>query len=720
MSVNKRRPGLGTFVLIGFALGILCGLFFGEMAGVLEPFGRAYVRLLQMAIIPYIMVSLIAGLGRLNPQQASRIALSGVAALLLILGIGIICVLLVPLAYPDWEAASYFSSSLAKSAKELDFVNLFIPANPFRSLADTIVPAIVLFSIVLGIAVMTSERKAPLVTLFVSLEDALMNVSRFVVKLAPIGIFAIAADAAGTLDVAAFGKLQVHIWSYLLLWAICFFVLLPGLLVALTPIRYREFFAAFRIPFVAAFVTGSVLVVLPMMVEEVRKLLESHDLADEETGAAVDVLIPATFNFPSIAMILGLSFVLFSGWYAGTPVSVDRYPLFAPVGLLVAFGGSNLALPFLLDLFRLPADMFDLFLAASVITNLFRTALSAMSLAVITLLAVCMIKKVVTLRATRLAAAFALLVLGVPLLLKTSGIIMDLVIPHEYQGYSTFISRGLINDDVEVRNADYQVGLPVSNEAPNRLARIGASEWLRVGYTPDTLPWAFQNNRGRVVGFDMEILHRLASEFGVGIEMMRVEPGQVGHALASNQIDIYASGLMIDALRVRNFSISHPYSEVTLGLLVEDHRRREFESVDKLSGMDATKFAVLQSPSLLRALELSVPGQQFLHVDSPRDFLEGELPQIDALFMSAEAASAWTLVFPNYSAVIRKPGRSIPIVFGLPQSDATFRSFVDTWIQSSKALGVMDTAYDRWILGLETVERRPRWSIIRDVLHWVD
>ena len=146
MSVIKRRPGLGTFVLIGFALGILCGLFFGEMAGVLEPFGRAYVRLLQMAIIPYIMVSLIAGLGRLNPQQASRIALSGVAALLLILGIGIICVLLVPLAYPDWEAASYFSSSLAKSAKELDFVNLFIPANPFRSLADTIVPAIVLFS----------------------------------------------------------------------------------------------------------------------------------------------------------------------------------------------------------------------------------------------------------------------------------------------------------------------------------------------------------------------------------------------------------------------------------------------------------------------------------------------------------------------------------------------------------------------------------------------
>ena len=53
---KKRRPGLGTLVLIGFGLGIACGLFFGEIAVVFEPVGRAYIRLLQMAVIPYIMV----------------------------------------------------------------------------------------------------------------------------------------------------------------------------------------------------------------------------------------------------------------------------------------------------------------------------------------------------------------------------------------------------------------------------------------------------------------------------------------------------------------------------------------------------------------------------------------------------------------------------------------------------------------------------------------
>jgi Na+/H+-dicarboxylate symporter len=65
MAIASRRPGLGTLVLTGFALGIFCGLFFGEMAAALNPIGRAYIRLLQMAIVPYITVSLIACPGRI-------------------------------------------------------------------------------------------------------------------------------------------------------------------------------------------------------------------------------------------------------------------------------------------------------------------------------------------------------------------------------------------------------------------------------------------------------------------------------------------------------------------------------------------------------------------------------------------------------------------------------------------------------------------------------
>ena len=85
----------------------------------------------------------------------------------------------------------------------------------------------------------------------------------------------------------------------LLLWAMFFFFLLPGLLIALTPVRYRELFRECRIVFVTAFVTGSTLVVsaglspreadvrLPdlssrlrrLMVFQIRKLDEAETLA---------------------------------------------------------------------------------------------------------------------------------------------------------------------------------------------------------------------------------------------------------------------------------------------------------------------------------------------------------------------------------------------------------------------------------------------------------
>jgi len=716
---NKWRPGLGALVLTGFVLGIACGLFFGEMASVFADVGRAYIRLLQMAIIPYITVSLIAGLGRLTPAQASRIAVWGGAVLLTILASGMVIVLVSPLAYPDWEAASYFSSSLLSSTDSVDFVNLYITANPFDALANTIVPAVVLFSIVMGVAVMVSERKAPVLELLASLDEALMNITRFMVKLAPIGIFAISANAAGTLDIADFDKLQIFIWTYLLLWAVFFFLLLPGLLIALTPVRYREIFAAFRIPFITAFVTGSVLVVLPMLIEGINTLLEKHDLADEETDAAVDVLIPTTFNFPSIAMLLVLSFVPFAGWYAGNPLSAEQYPQFATVGLFVAFGGSNIALPFLLDMFRLPADMFQLFLVANVVTNFFFASLSAMNLVILTVLTMFLIKRRIKFVPVFMALLLVIGVVGVPFLLKGQGSLIERVLPHEYTGYRDFVSRELTTSPVKVRSADYsKEAEPV--QVPSHLERIEAQGLLRVGYSADALPWVFRNASGETVGFDMELMHQLARDLDVGLELVLLEKDSVQHALSSGQIDIYASGLMMDTQLARDHSISDPYTKVTLGLLVEDHRRQEFESIDKLRGDTDNEFAVLNSPSLERSLRSALPELEFTGVDSPRAFLRGEMDGIDALVMSAEAASAWTLVYPGFAAIVPTPSsRQIPLVFALPDDDA-FRIFVNQWLGLARSLGIDNQAYKYWILGIDVVRREPRWSVIRNVLHWVD
>jgi len=65
---------LSTKVLLGLALGIGVGLFFGESVGFLGVVGEAFIQLLQMTVLPYVVVSLLTALGQLTLEKAAALA----------------------------------------------------------------------------------------------------------------------------------------------------------------------------------------------------------------------------------------------------------------------------------------------------------------------------------------------------------------------------------------------------------------------------------------------------------------------------------------------------------------------------------------------------------------------------------------------------------------------------------------------------------------------
>jgi hypothetical protein len=73
---------------------------------------------------------------------------------------------------------------------------------------------VVLFSILAGIALIGIKEKDSLVQGLMAVSGALIRMTNIVVKLTPIGVFAIAASAAGTMTVEEFGKLQVYLVSF--------------------------------------------------------------------------------------------------------------------------------------------------------------------------------------------------------------------------------------------------------------------------------------------------------------------------------------------------------------------------------------------------------------------------------------------------------------------------------------------------------------------------
>ena len=95
---------------------------------------------------------MILGIGGLTYEKARLLAVRAGLLLLLTWGIAFAFILLMQIGFPSWESASFFSSSLVEFPPPPNFLELYIPSNPFHSLAENLIPAVVLFAIAMGIA----------------------------------------------------------------------------------------------------------------------------------------------------------------------------------------------------------------------------------------------------------------------------------------------------------------------------------------------------------------------------------------------------------------------------------------------------------------------------------------------------------------------------------------------------------------------------------------
>ena len=373
-------------ILIGLCAGAFVGIFLGEHAGVFKFAADGFVKLLQMSVLPYITLSIVTSLGSLNFAQLKIIGLRGGAVLVGLWCLALVFTFLIAFTFPVLETASFFSSTLIEERPPFNFVDLFIPSNPFHALSNNVVPAVVLFFIFFGVGLIGVERKQVALDVFNVAKDALSKVTKAVVTLTPYGVFAIAANTAGTLNLDQIARIQVYLITYVIVALLVALWVLPGLVAALTPFSYREVLGPTRDGLITAFVAADLFIVLPILIQACKDLLERRRLVDERTRALPEVIIPTSFNFPHTGKLLSISFILFAGWFADAAVPLSDYPRLALAGLLTFFGSLNVAVPFLLDLFRIPADTFQLFLATGVINSRFGALLAAVHTVAVALL----------------------------------------------------------------------------------------------------------------------------------------------------------------------------------------------------------------------------------------------------------------------------------------------------------------------------------------------
>jgi len=706
------------------ASGVLLGLFLGELCAPLKVVGDAFVGLLQMTVLPYLAISLIRSIGRLDVGKGKRLVLAAAVVLLGLWAIGLLVITLMPSALPPWDEGSFFSVSQVDETTTIDLHALFIPSNVFRSLADNLVPAVVVFCIFLGIALMQLENRNLLLDQLAVIDRALARVNKFVVKFTPIGVFAIAASTAGTISFEEFARLQVYFIIYLGAILILALGVLPVLITCLTPFTYREVMRVAQTPMITAFATGKVLVVLPMLTENTKDLLREYEERHPGVNGSVEMLFPLGYPFPKLGKMMSMLFIPFAAWYAGKAMTLGQYPTFCLAGLFCYFGGSTIATPFLLNLMDLPIDLFQLFLVARVFTDPFGDPLGVMHLLAFTLIAAGWSHGFLRVKLRRLLVSGTILVGSLVVLLvgARAGLARSLA---SLEPKRDIIARmQLITDPVEYEVLKTLTPPPLpSDPTKPRLRRIRERGTIRIGYREDNLPFSFRNEKGQLVGFDVNMAHYLARDLRVKIEFVPFRPDTLIDQLNADRIDVAMSGIQGRWRLAEYAAYTDPYLMVRMSLVVRDRDVDDYATIASIREMDSPRVGVSQFAEAVRerAREL-VPNATVVELQSPREFFEHKGVRIDALLIDAESGSAWTLLYPEYQVVIpdEMKTRRLPVVCPVGGGDTDFATIINRWISLRKYDGTLDALYDYWILGRTRQKDGRRWCIARDVLGWLE
>jgi len=137
-------------ICIGLVAGILVGITFGDLCIVFEPFSSAFIKIMQITVIPLIVTTLISGIGSIKKSDAWVIARSFCYILLMFWLIGVASFLAMQFAFPSIGKLALFGTRASSELDQLNTFELFIPSNPFGSLSHGYLPAVVIFCLLLA------------------------------------------------------------------------------------------------------------------------------------------------------------------------------------------------------------------------------------------------------------------------------------------------------------------------------------------------------------------------------------------------------------------------------------------------------------------------------------------------------------------------------------------------------------------------------------------
>ena len=379
-------------ILLGTIIGALGNVSLINAADALSPLGTLWVNAIRMTVIPLVVSLLITGIASASDVKAiGRIGKRSLIVFVLLSAA--VAVVTIPLAAALFgllpriittrpalpagaaEAASQIASG-GQAQTVAGWLTSLIPTNPIAAAANGAMLPLIVFTLLLAVAIARGsvETRKPLVDFFRALADAMLTLVRWIILLAPIGVFALVLPLAAHAGGAMAGGIGFYVAAYSVGCIIVILLLYPVVAI-FGGIPVGRFSRAALPSQLIAFSSSSSIASLPALIESAEKL----ELPPAITGF---VLPLAVSTFKIAAPVSWTAGALFVGWFYGVPLHARELATVAIAAVFLSFGvpgiprGAFIMLTPLFAAIGLPVEGIGILIAVDALPDVFATTLN--------------------------------------------------------------------------------------------------------------------------------------------------------------------------------------------------------------------------------------------------------------------------------------------------------------------------------------------------------
>lgn len=353
--------------------------------------GDVFLRLLKMITIPLIVTSLVVGVAGLGSTERigsmfGKTLLYYFVTSALAITTGILMVNLIRpgigAELPGGGEGGITGEEQSLPAVFLGLLNNMIPPNPVQALANGDFLSIITFSILVGLFIIRvgGESGKTMSSFFQAAFDVMMEMTLFIIRLAPIGVFAFILYATASQGLDVFKTFAWYMLTVFMALAVHAFVVLPLIVYFVGKRSPWKYFQALSPALMTAFSTASSNGTLPLTLTCVE---ERGGVSNRVSSFVLP--LGATINMDGTALYEAVAVLFIAQAYNGFVMPVDQQIIVAVTALMASVGAAGIPsaglvmMAIVLQAVGLPLDAQGLIIAVDRVLDMCRTAVNVWS-----------------------------------------------------------------------------------------------------------------------------------------------------------------------------------------------------------------------------------------------------------------------------------------------------------------------------------------------------